>query len=84
MTAENGNHENACWEKLWELQNHQARMMGFYDGMKAGKEHVAYDMAMYGHRETPKPAAGSGTKAMSILGTIGFGIVAAALLGGGN
>lgn len=81
--AEINNHEHdAAWEKLWELQNHQARTMGFYDGMKAQREHMAYDMAMYGHRETPKPAAGNGTKAMSILGTIGFGIVAAALLGG--
>lgn len=82
MTAENGNHENACWEKIWELQNHQARMAGFYEGMRAQKEYMAYDMAMYGHREAPKPAAGKGTKAMSILGTIGFGIVAAAILGG--
>lgn len=83
MTAENGNHENACWEKIWELQNHQARMAGFYDGMKAQKEHMAYDTAMfYGANHMHKPAAGNGTKAMSILGTIGFGIVAAAIFGG--
>ena len=74
MTAENGNHENACWEKIMELQNHQARMAGFYEGMRAQKEHMAYDMAMYGHREAPKPVAGIGTKVMAILGTVAFGI----------
>lgn len=82
MTAENGNHD-ACWEKILELQNHQAKMAGFYEGMKAQKEHMAYDAAMmYGANHMHKPAAGNGTKAMSILGTIGFGIVAAAILGG--
>lgn len=83
MTAENENHENACWEKIWELQEHQARMAGFYDGMKAQKEHMAYDMGMfYGANHMNKPVAGNGTKAMSILGVVGFGIVAAAILGG--
>lgn len=82
MTAENGNHD-ACWEKIMELQNHQARMAGFYDGMKAQKEHTAYDAAMmYGANHMHKPAAGNGTKLMAILGTVSFSIVAAALLGG--
>lgn len=85
MTAENGNHENACWEKIWELQNHQARMAGFYEGMKAQKEHAAYDAAMmYGANHMNKPVAGNGTKLMAILGTVSFSLVAAALLGGGN
>lgn len=78
MTAENS---HDAWEQIWALKEHQARMAGFYDGMKAQKEHAAYDAAMYGMQNHSKPA-GNGTKAMSILGTIGFGIVAAALLGG--
>lgn len=82
--AEMNNHEHdAVWEKIWELQNHRSHTMGFYEGMKAQKEHAAYDAAMfYGANHMNKPAAGNGTKAMSILGTIGFGIVAAAILGG--
>lgn len=74
---------NEVWPTLWELKEQQAKMNGFYEGMRAQREHAAYDKAMYStHEPESKPKAGNGTKAMSILGTIGFGIVAAALLGG--
>lgn len=74
---------NEVWPAVWELKEQQAKMNGFYEGMRAQREHAAYDKAMYGAQsEEPKPKAGNGTKAMSILGTIGFGLITAAILGG--